>query len=174
MLPDKPEEPPEGLIHEIPETSLDDARTAVLAFEERRVRQRQAPPVARPRAPIAWVAAASVAWLLVAVTLITRPAWSAGATPRPYVAPAGDASLRYGVWLAAHRITEFERENGRLPSFLAEAGIADSALRYAVTGERAWGVTAREGVQWVMLLNTMSADSFLGDARQRLRGGGGR
>lgn len=155
------------------EGRLADAHAAVLAREaERRRAARELPPP-RPRAQAGWVAAAAAAWLVVAVVLLAPPRFLQGAAPRPFAPDAGlvEPSLRYGVWLAQHRINAFALREGRLPSFLAEAGVRDSAISFEVSGERSYRLRASAGERILQFESGMSADSFLGTSITQLRDG---
>lgn len=158
-----------------PDAELDgrlaDAHAAVLAREAERRRALQELPPPKPRAPAGWVATAAAAWLLVALAIIAPPAALRGATARPFTPPVSqlEPSLRYGIWLAHHHVAAFARREGRLPSFLAEAGVRDSAIVLEVTGERTYRLIAGSGEQALRFDSAMSVDSFLGGSMSRLR-----
>jgi hypothetical protein len=154
------------------EGRLADAHAAVLAREAERKRVLRELPPPKPRAQRGWVAMASAAWLLVALALISPPAFLSGPTARPSQPEPAlvEPSLRYGVWLAQHRVASFARREGRLPSFLAEAGIQDSSLALEVTGETTYRIRARAGDVVVEFASGMAIDSFLGQSVARLRG----
>lgn len=165
-----PSPPKNGvLLPLIPSPALADAMGEVLAESQRRVVEAVVPAPAR--APSAWVAAALGIWIVAAGLLLLRPAMVRGPVdqfwrPEPAVA---EASLRYGVWLAHQRVAVFQRDKGRLPSFLAEAGVADSSLVLTVEGERRYTVEGRQGPLTLRLNSGMAADSFLGMSLVRLR-----
>ena len=171
MHPDN-SEPGEPAVDTELEGRLADAHAAVLAREaERRRALRELPPP-KPRAQAGWVAAASAAWVLVALALIAPPAALRGASPRPFEPEPAlvEPSLRYGVWLAEQRVAAFVRREGRLPSFLGEAGMLDPAISLEVTGERTYRLVGAAGEHTVRFESGMSADSFVGTSVARLRG----
>lgn len=153
------------------EGRLADAHAAVLAREAERRRALLALPPPRPRADAGWVAAASASWLVVALVIIAPPALFRGAEPRPFAPlPATlEASLRYGIWLAHHQVADFARREGRMPSFLGEAGMSDSAIVLVVTGERTYRLVAVANGNELRFESAMSVDSFLGASLTRLR-----
>ena len=154
------------------EGRLADAHAAVLAREAERKRVLRELPPPKPRANPGWIAAASAAWLLVALALISPPAVLRGPQPRPFQpAPSlVEPSLRYGVWLAQHRVAAFARREGRLPSFLGEAGVVDSSIALEVTGETTYRLRALANDVSVEFASGMSADSFVGQSLQKLQG----
>lgn len=123
-------------------------------------------PVAPPTAPSGWLAAALGSWLLVAALLVLQPAIVRPPVSRPFKTAVGkrDASLRYGVWLAHHRVQEFVATNQRLPSFLGEAGVNDSSVTMRVTGERSYVLEASEGSSGVRFTSEESPAAFLGES----------
>lgn len=154
-----------------PSPTLAEAMGAVFAESARRVAVAQAPPVA-PSVPSGWLAAALGSWLVVAWLLLATPAIARGPEGRPWqpVAAQREASLRYGLWLARDRVEGFRRDHGRLPSFLAEAGVPDTSLTLVVEGERNYTLEGRDGPLLVSFGSTMAADSFLGSSLRMLRG----
>lgn len=173
MLPDKPDS---DATADDPAPELDSAlaaaHRAVLEREERR-RARRRSGHDRRRAAIApgWLATAAGSWLVVFLVLLNPPAFLRGPAPEPFQPPAADAaaSLRYGLWLADHRVRDFFRREGRLPSFLGEAGSRDAALTMEVTGERSYRLLGRLGELELVLTDAMSADSFLAGSLDSLR-----
>jgi len=93
---------------------------------------------------------------------LTRPDWLFS-PPLGIVAEtqlSEEAGLRYGMYLQAARIREFEAEFGRLPETIAEAGEAEEGLRYTVSDGR-WTLVGMLGGQPLNLTSEMSVDSFL-------------
>lgn len=158
-------------------TLLAEAHQAVLAREERRLAERRvaerraAPP--RPAPDPVWLAAASMAWLLVAFALLTPPAFMRAPAAEPFrpTPAAAESSARYGLWLARHRVDDFIAREGRLPSFLGEAGMRDPSIRLEVTGERSYRLEYATGRADLQLTDRMAADSFLGNSLSTLRDG---
>lgn len=176
MLPDRPD-PDDTATDQAPEIdpALAAAHRAVLEREERRRADRRSGLDRRLRAPAAvdqtWFAAAAAGWLVVFLVLLTPPAFLRPPAPAPYRPPEGalEASLRYGLWLADHRVGDFVAREGRLPSFLAESGSGDPAITMEVTGERSYRLVGRAGELELVLTDRMAADSFLGSSLAVLR-----
>jgi hypothetical protein len=155
----------------VPSPALAEAMGAVLKESARRIAVEEAPPPA-PTVPSGWLAAALGTWLVVAWLLVATPAIARGPEDRPWQPTVAqrEASLRYGLWLARDRVEGFRREHGRLPSFLAEAGVADPSVTLLVEGERQYTLEGRDGPMRLSLESTMAADSFLGSSLTLLRG----
>lgn len=176
MHPDRPD-PDDPATDDAPDIdpALAAAHRAILEREERRRADRRS-GLDRRRAPAAvdqtWLAAAALGWLVVFFALLTPPAFLRGPAPVPYRPPDGtvEASLRYGLWLADHRVGDFLAREGRLPSFLAESGTSDPAITLDVTGERSYRLVGRAGELELVLTDRMAADSFLGTSLTALRG----
>src|SRR5688572_26927115 len=66
------------------EGRLAEAHAAVLAHDEAHQRAERELPAGKPRAQAGWVAAASAAWLIVALALLSPPAFLRGAVARPF------------------------------------------------------------------------------------------
>lgn len=144
---------------------------AVIKESARRVAVDQAPPPP-PSVPSGWLAAALGSWLVVAWLLLATPTVARGPEGQPWQPTTAqrEASLRYGLWLAHDRVEGFRRDNGRLPSFLAEAGVPDTNLALVVEGERAYTIEGQDGPMRLRLGSAMAADSFLGSSLRQLRG----
>ena len=155
----------------VPSPALAEAMGAVLKESARRIAVAEAPPPP-PSVPSGWLAAALGTWLVVAWLWLATPAIARGPMDRPWQATVTEreASLRYGLWLARDRVDGFRRQNGRLPSFLAEAGVADTSLSLVVEGERNYILEGRDGPMRLRLGSAMAADSFLGSSLRLLRG----
>lgn len=97
-----------------------------------------------------------LAWLWIA-----RPASVFDPIDAATLAEPTEPALRYGMYLQAARVTEFQAEHGRLPASLEEAGVAEEGLDYQVA-EGGWILRGRLGGQVLELTSRMSADSFLG------------
>ena len=70
-----------------------------------------------------------------------------------------EEGLRYGMFLQAARIREFEAEQGRLPATILEAGEVEEGLQYTVASGR-WTLRGILGDRPMELTSEMSADSF--------------
>jgi len=155
----------------VPSPALAQAMGAVLKESARRIAVEEAPPPA-PTVPSGWLASALGAWLVLAWLLVATPAIARGPEDRPWQATVAqrEASLRYGLWLARDRVDGFHRAEGRLPSFLAEAGVTDTSFTLVIEGERQYTLEGRDGPMRLSLESTMAADSFLGSSLTLLRG----
>lgn len=153
------------------EGRLAEAHAAVLARDEARKRAARELPAGKPRAQAGWVAAASTAWLVVALALLSPPAILRGGVAQPF-APAeeqAESSMRYGIWLAEQRVSTFLQREGRLPSFLGEAGMQDSTIHFEITGERTYRLRAEVGAREIVFVSGMPVDAFLGSSLEQLR-----
>ncbi len=152
--------------------SLAAAQDQVIAEAGRRAAERVALPAAPRRASSPLLAGALSVWLVVAALLLIRPAIVQGPVDHPWSPKPenAEASLRYGLWLADGRVQEFLRSRGRMPSFLAEAGVADTSLALVVELRTQYRLEGRDGPLELELASSMAADSFLGASRDQLRG----
>src|SRR6476659_42913 len=78
-----------------------------------------------------------IAWLVLALAVggaafggVTRPAWLGIHGPLVEPPAVREASLRLAVALEAQRVLRFQREHGRLPATLDEAGGAMPGISY--------------------------------------------
>lgn len=152
--------------------SLSEAQELVRAQAERRATERASPPVASPRVSSPLLASAVAAWIVVAGLLLLQPPIARGPADQPWAPPPQniEASLRYGLWLAQGRVEHFLRTRGRMPSFLAEAGIDDLTLTLVVVRGTEYRLEGRAGELVLELSSEMSADSMLGASRAQLQG----
>jgi hypothetical protein len=171
---DRPEATEE---HRDPEVLLAEAHRAVVdqmghRLAERRVGDRRATPSPAATIDPTKFTVAAATWLAVFLVLVTPPGFLRPPAPAPYQPPAGlgESSLRYGLWLASHRVEEFLARDGRLPSSLGEAGVRDPALTVEVTGTNRYRLRGRLGTLALELGDDMSADSFMANSLERLRG----
>ncbi len=156
-----------------PQTSaaLSEAVGAVVEESARRLRDVDArEPAPRPL-DAGWLAAALGSWGLVAGLLLLQPPVASGPPHQPWVpAPAlAEASVRYGLWLAHHRIEAFRAGQNRLPVSLAEAGVVDTSLRMSSLTRDDYAVAGQQGKVVLLLTSGMAPDSFLGRSLARLR-----
>lgn len=73
---------------------------------------------------------------------------------------SAEEGLRYGMYLQAARIREFQAEHGRLPASIAEAGEAEAGLEYVVEGGR-WTLRGTADGTELELTSEMSPEGFL-------------
>lgn len=110
-----------------------------------------------------WIA---LAWLWTArPAMIFDPLGARAPTLDPATA---EASLRYGLYLQASRIHEFQAEHGRLPTTLDEAGHVEEGVTWQGAGTE-WTLRGRVGDLVLQLTSRMAVDSFLGSALEQLR-----
>lgn len=128
-------------------------------------------PVAPP-IPGRWLLATVASWLVLAFLLIAPPSFARPPAARTFEPPRElrIASLRFGLWLARHRVDAFTRSAGRLPSFAGEAGVDDPAIAITATGERSYRLAGRDGPDTLVLTSAMAVDSFLGESLTTLLG----
>lgn len=102
-----------------------------------------------------------VSWGALGWLWLMRPSWVFSPPLRSVSVSqqSEEEGLRYGMYLQAARIREFEAEHGRLPETIAEAGEAEEGLHYAVAGTR-WTLQGMVGDLRLELTSAMSVDSF--------------
>ncbi|MEO5798457.1 MAG: hypothetical protein ABIZ70_03545 [Gemmatimonadales bacterium] len=129
-------------------------------------------PVAPRTAPSGWLAAAMLSWIAVAALVFFRPALTRGPVAEVVDVPPAQraASNRYGIWLADAAVRRFYAKQHRMPSFLGEAGVADTTVRMRVTGEKSYELEAGDAEAPLTFVSGGSIDAFLGESVQRLRG----
>lgn len=116
--------------------------------------------------PIGWMIAAGVSWGTLMVLLLFQPAIARMPEDRTFAAPPElrAASLRFGLWLARHRVDAFRRSAARLPNYGREAGIDDRAILLEANGKERYTLFAQDGSVALRLTSEMSVDSFLGES----------
>lgn len=126
------------------------------------------PPRPRRTRPVFWV----VLLLTLAgagAIAVLRPEWigiEAGLVEPPVVR---EASLRLAVALEAQRVLRFQRENGRLPSTLAEAGAVMPGVIYQPSREGIYEISAADGDIAVLYRSTTSLRTFVGNSYEAVR-----
>ena len=120
-------------------------------------------PGPSPR-PVGWIIATMVSWAMLIMLLLVPPAIARTPEDRTFTAPSElrAASLRFGLWLARHRVDAFVRTAARLPSHVGEAGVDDRTILLEPNGRHRYTLTARDGSVRLRLTSEMSVDSFLG------------
>ncbi len=118
--------------------------------------------------PFAWVAlvlalaGAGVIWL-------AQPEWL-GLAPPPDEPPAvREASLRLAVALEAQRVIRYQREHGRLPATLVEAGAVMPGVAYQPSREGIFELNAADGDIAVIYRSTGSLKAFVGTSYDVVR-----
>lgn len=114
--------------------------------------------------PVGWIIATVASWATLIMLLLVPPAIARTPESRTFTAPPElrAASLRFGLWLARHRVDAFTRTAARLPSHVGEAGIDDRTVILEPNGRRRYTLIARDGSVGLRLTSEMSVDSFLG------------
>ncbi len=152
-------------------SALDDARDAVL--ERERLRQDSSAHGNAAPAPWdrRWVAAALFSWALVFWMLLAPAGPFKRPQPQQFSPPPSvtEASLRYGIWLAANRVDRFIGRMHRLPVDLEEVGVNDRILRLAPGSQpRQYTISATVGGATVTHRSNERLDDLLGNSVERL------
>ena len=126
-------------------------------------------PAPSPR-PVGWIIATVVSWAMLIILLFVPTAIARTPESRSFTAPPElrAASLRFGLWLARHRVEAFARTAARLPSHVGEAGVDDRTILLEPNGRHRYTLTARDGSVGLRLTSEMSVDSFLGGSLAEL------
>jgi hypothetical protein len=118
-----------------------------------------------PQRHAVWKPLAAAALTVLAVTLWIVPDSRLGfARERPVSPQAQEAGARFAMYLAVQRIHAFERQAGRLPSTLAEAGGAAEGIEYRVAGPSAYTLSMPLGERALTFRSSDSLDLLLGDS----------
>lgn len=143
---------------------IDAYETALKASAEQREAEQRA-GAKRPRRtrPIAWVVLA-LALAGTGIAAMTRPAWLGIRRPLAEPPAVREASLRLAVALEAQRVLRFQRENGRLPATLEEAGGAMPGITYQRSREGIYELNAADGDVAVIYRSTSSLRTFVGNS----------
>lgn len=131
-----------------------DKRELLAAFdqvvnrEHVRAVERASKPLAR-RTSLAIAVVCVFAWGGLAYTWIAKPAWLFPKDPWADMTPqAKEHELRFAIYLERERVLDFRKQNGRLPSTLAEAGPLEQGVEYVVTGDSTFVISGEiNGVQ---------------------------
>ena len=126
------------------------------------------PPKRQPR----WMLPLGINLAVFAVyLLIAPPAW---VVMDPIEGPPlveQEQSLRLAMYMQIKRIESYRIENGRLPEVLSDAGSPTQGVEYRRQGVDRYQLVANVGPTVVLYDSTESANEFVGDAVNRLRGG---
>ena len=121
--------------------------------------------------PFAWVALV-LALVGAGVIWFAHPDWL-GLAPAPAEPPAvREASLRLAVALEAQRVIRYQREHGRLPATLAEAGAVMPGVSYQPSREGIFELNAADADIAVIYRSTGSLRAFVGNSYDVVRGRG--
>jgi hypothetical protein len=121
-------------------------------------------------APIGWIIATAVSWATLIMLFLYPPAMVRTPENRTFAAPPAlrVTSLRFGLWLARHRVDAFARTFARLPSHVGQAGTDDRTIILEPNGRHSYTLIARDGSVGLRLTSEMSVDSFLGKSLTEL------
>lgn len=147
---------------------LSEAMEAVVSMHLDRGRQ-ESPPPPRPRRRTPLLLTLLVAWAGLVWAWIARPdaIFQPGSFPAPN-AQERDALARHALYLQRARVEQFVVDNGRLPRDLEEAGEVEEGVTYLPTPPDFAVVMQEFPGGPLELTSKMDADSFLGDALDRL------
>ncbi len=99
-------------------------------------------------------------------SLGTKPSWLV--TPPPEVEPPAisDASLRVAMWQQSLYVDRFQKENGRLPTTLEDAGAPHiEGITYRTDGARGYLLQGQTGGTGILMLGQGdSKETFLGES----------
>ena len=143
---------------------IDAYETVLKAEAERRDTVQASTPAGPPRTrPIAWIVLGLVlAGLIAAVVL--RPPWLGLGVPLREPPAVREASLRLAVALEAQRVMRYQREQGRLPATLDEAGPVLAGVSYQPSREGIYEMSATDGEIAVLYRSTTSLREFVGNS----------
>jgi hypothetical protein len=149
------------------------ADTLADVLEHAAAREQAAHKRAAPKKQPKWMLPLGINLGVFAVyLLIAPPAWViVDPIEGPPVA-AQTESLRLGMYMQIQRIDAYRLANGRLPDVLEDAGsVVVSGAEYRRMGVDQYQLVASVGDSVVIYDSTESANDFVGDAANRLRGG---
>jgi hypothetical protein len=141
---------------------LVDAYLGLLRAESDKAATAAAP--APPRHAV-WKPLVAAALTVLAVALWVVPDSRLGfARERPLSPQLQEAGARFAMYLAVQRIHAYERQAGRLPSTLAEAGGAAPGIEYRLAGPDAYTLSMPLGERVLTFRSSDSLDLLLGDS----------
>jgi hypothetical protein len=146
----------------------DPVRALVGEFLEEKQRERtrdDARRLKRGRSPIVTVVAAIVCAMVWILPSLNPPELWAPSPERV------DASARMQVFLAAQRVFAYQRQTGRLPADLSQAGVDSNGLTYWRSTDSLFELRTIAGGVPLAYRSTMSQAEFLGNTFQVLGGG---
>jgi hypothetical protein len=141
---------------------LVDAYNGLLRAESEKAAAAAAPS---PRRHAVWKPLAAAALTVLAVLAWIVPDSRIGfARERPVSPQMQEAGARFAMYLAVQRVHAFERQAGRLPSTLEEAGGAASGITYTVAGPGAYTLSMPLGERLLTFRSSDSLDLLLGNS----------
>ncbi len=155
-------------------SALDEARDAVLEREQLREERRASGTDPEPGWDRRWVAAAVLSWATVIWMMVAPAGPFRRPEPQRFSTPPHltEASLRYGIWLAAVRVDRFVARMQRLPIDLEEVGVNDRTLRLTPgSGPRSYVVTGSVSNTTVAHRSDEPLGELLGESVDRLVSG---
>lgn len=164
--PQPPPQPPP------PPTGKPDRRALLQAYQDVVKATRRKPariidkgPVRRP-----FLVAMGVTAAILVTLLVFQPGWLFTRPPAE-PPPLQEASLRLRMFVEIEHIDRFSDSAGRLPTSLLEAGGDTTGLIYLPAGE-GYTLSGKNGVIGLTYSSGTSAESFLGNSYQLVRGRG--
>jgi hypothetical protein len=167
VTPDQPPTPPDSkqILYAAAVAAIEDRSAKDAAARQRAVSRTNTPRLL----VMALVAAVGV------ILLALQPAWLAGPrTPPPEPAGIAAASLRLTLLRERQRVLDFERERGRLPATLAEAGSPLADIDYKPQDDGRFSLAARAGDSLIVLQSNDNVGAFLGGSIRTLARRGAR
>lgn len=105
--------------------------------------------------------------------LLVRPAWLAGPKAPPAESPTiVEASLRLSMLRERQRVADFAKQNGRLPTSMAEAGSTAPGIGYEALPEQHFRLFAQAGDSLLVLRSSDSMSHFLGNSLREIKNRG--
>ena len=117
------------------------------------------------------VAFATVAVGFALYSVVARPEFLWGPRASVLAPHISAANARVSMAIIAGQIERYERTYGHLPASLAALGEAGGLVRYQLTDDTTWILTATEGGMQLELRRGASVRAFLGDALSIVRQG---
>lgn len=149
-------------------TDLLEAARAVVKERNEKVAAAHLQPAVRKRVSV--LTLLSLAGLLL---VLLRPSWLAGPKAPPPESPAiREASVRLSMLRERQRVTDFAKQNGRLPISLAEAGSTAPGLGYEALPGQQFRLFAQAGDSLLVLRSSDSMPQFLGNSLKEIKNRG--
>ena len=147
---------------------LEAAREVVKDRHEKQVAAGKLQPAARKRVSFLMLLAA-----IGLALLVLQPAWLVGPKTLPPESPAiVEASLRLSLLRERQRVSDFLKQNGRLPTSLAEAGSIAPGIGFEALPQQDFRLFAQAGDSLLVLRSSDSMSHFLGNSLKEIKNRG--